>query len=125
MFSIFDTYNIDFTIQWNERDSNYGIREADKLAKQAAIKAKTCVNIMWNCLLIKKGMNKQINKEFAICDKNMKIFQLKNTHLLSAQLFLWKWHILMNYNPIEESKHINILEFKILNSLRSDHFPLY
>ncbi len=132
--SIHSIYHLDIVFIWSERNANVYLTKADKLAKEAANDAKNIHQIQQplhsvhynpytlplSIHIIKKLFNEWLRKY----DLQQKIDQLKPSHLITRNMYLWKSHILLHYNSAMENEFLKGIEIKILNALRAETAPL-
>ncbi len=121
--ALYSTWNFITYFQRTKRDTNHGIKIADELAKRAVelydINSKFVLRQPISQKTVKKLIKKCIKNNF---QKNA-LTNLKSVHLISRNIYLWRYHIKKYYQPLKELE-FDRFENSILIQLRSGHIKL-
>ncbi len=115
-------YNIIIFFQTCKRETNHAIIIADRLAKMATkiMNNKAPINI---CPISKKIAKKLMNKRLYKASKINVINNIKKNHLISNNIYKWRYYISRNFDPMKELL-LKQFQTSILIKLRSSHIEL-
>ncbi len=122
---LYKTYDIITYFQRCKRETYHGIIVADRLAKIAAKSYPENQKIFPTTPIAKSTFKKLINKHIYECDKTETLKALKNTHIISQNIYKWKYWIMEHYNALKElNLNLTQIQSSILIQLRSEQCPL-